>query len=169
MNKEEFLKTIENLPKTDSINSISSYNSINIKDLANAVNRFKKVPTYDELLKENKQLKEKYENAVADYETTMSELQELKKQVEEKENIACNWKDSCLENAGKIEKLENQQKEFINYLEDEFTKIQNDIEKEIDNNVKYFKVERRQIITEILQKYKEIIGSDINVGSIGGK
>ena len=53
-----------------------------------------------------------------------------------------------------------QQKEFINYLEDEYTKIQNDIEKEIDNNVKYFKIERRQIITEILQKYKSIIGDD---------
>ena len=64
---------------------------------------------------------------------------------------------------GDIPKLITQQKEFINYLEDEFTKIQNDIEKEIDNNVKYFKVERRQIITEILQKYKEIIGvSDEN-------
>lgn len=53
-----------------------------------------------------------------------------------------------------------QKKEFINYLEDEYTKIQNDIEKEIDNNVKYFKIERRQIITEILQKYKSIIGDD---------
>ena len=64
---------------------------------------------------------------------------------------------------GDIPKLINQQKKFIEYLEDEFTKIQNDIEKEIDNNVKYFKVERRQIITEILQKYKEIIGvSDEN-------
>ena len=57
-----------------------------------------------------------------------------------------------------LEKHKNQQKEFINYLEDEYTKIQNDIEKEIDNNVKYFKIERRQIITEILQKYKSIIG-----------
>ena len=44
---------------------------------------------------------------------------ELKKQLEEKENIACDWKDSCLENAGKIEILETQQKEFIKYLEDE--------------------------------------------------
>lgn len=61
MNKEEFLKAIENVPKTDSINSISSYNSINVEDLANAVDRFKKVPTYDELLKENQILKEKYE------------------------------------------------------------------------------------------------------------
>ena len=61
MDKEEFLKAIENVPKTDSINSISSYNSINIEDLANAVNRLKKVPTYDELLKENQKLKENYE------------------------------------------------------------------------------------------------------------
>ena len=60
MNKEEFLKATENVPKTDSINSISAYNSINVEDLANAVNRFKKVPTYDELLKENKQLKDNW-------------------------------------------------------------------------------------------------------------
>ena len=58
MNKEEFLKAIENVPKIDSINPISAYNSINVEDLANAVDRFKKVPTYDELLKENKKYKE---------------------------------------------------------------------------------------------------------------
>ena len=71
-------------------------------------------------------------NKKHDYETTMfekeqlnslvnscqEEIRELKKQLEEKENIACNWKDSCLENAGKIEKLENQQKKFIEYLEE---------------------------------------------------
>lgn len=58
MNKEEFLKAIENVPKTDSINRISAYNSINVEDLANAVDRFKKIPTYDELLKENQKYKE---------------------------------------------------------------------------------------------------------------
>lgn len=58
MNKEEFLKAIENVPKTDSINPTSAYNSINVEDLANAVDRFKKVPTYDELLKENQKYKE---------------------------------------------------------------------------------------------------------------
>ena len=122
------------------------------------------------LLKENQELKQKYENAVADYETTMAEkeqlnslvnscqeeIRELKKQLENKYSRTGTLTNEVLyeENT----KLINQQKEFINYLEDEFTKIQNDIEKEIDNNVKYFKVERRQIITEILQKYKEIIG-----------
>ena len=61
MNKEEFLKAIESVPKTDSINPISAYNSINVEDLANAVDRFKKVPTYNELLKENQKYKEVFD------------------------------------------------------------------------------------------------------------
>ena len=71
MNKEEFFKAIENVPKTDSINPISAYNSINVEDLANAVDRFKKVPTYDELLKENKKYKEVIDKAIKciDYNT----------------------------------------------------------------------------------------------------
>ena len=80
------------------------------------------------------------------------EAKELKKQLENYKKLGFkHLNDKC-------NKLENQQKDFIKYLEDEFTKIQNDIEKEIDNNVKYFKVERRQAIAKILQKYKEIIG-----------
>ena len=76
---------------------------------------------------------------------------ELKKQFEEKENNACNWKDSCLENAGKIEKLETQQKEFIEWLENENRKIYRDFGL------------RQNIFKQVLQKYKEIIGvSDEN-------
>ena len=75
------------------------------------------------------------------------ESKELKKQLEEKENIACNWKDSCLENAGKIEILETQQKEFINYLEDKINYYK--------RNTQCFSM---NLIEEILQKYKSIIG-----------
>ena len=64
MNKEELLKAIESVPKIDSINPISAYNSINVEDLANAVDRFKKVPAYDELLKENKKYKEVIDKAI---------------------------------------------------------------------------------------------------------
>ena len=63
MNKEELLKAIENVPKTDSINTISAYNSINVEDLANAVERFNKVPDYNDLLKENKKLEEVIDKA----------------------------------------------------------------------------------------------------------
>lgn len=153
--------------------------------------------------KENQELKQKYENAVADYETTMAEknklkkklevpetcnlktledyknyyedttreqiledtyieycayvnlahrYSELKKQLEEKENIACNWKDSCLENAGKIEKLENQQKEFINYLEEYIEKL--------SPPSSYNNVDEKVVLTNVLIRYKEIIGDD---------
>ena len=88
------------------------------------------------------------------------EIRRLKKQLEEKENIACDWKDSCLENAGKIEILETQQKEFINYLEDEIKRIN---PKELDigelnlrlNDIKFTQY---LIYKEILQKYRSIIG-----------
>ena len=58
MNKEELLKAIMELPKTETDNLISTMNSINVDDLMSAVDRFDKVPTYDELLKENKKQKE---------------------------------------------------------------------------------------------------------------
>lgn len=90
----------------------------------------------------------------------IKENQELKKQLEENKHKGLY--NTCLPYSTgynkAIKEKENQQKEFMEYLEDEFTKIQSDIEKEIDDNVKYFKVERRQAIAKILQKYKEIIG-----------
>ena len=54
-----------------------------------------------------------------------------------------------------IKKLENQQKEFIEYLENM-----------LDNKNDIFSVVR---VKDVLSKFKKIIGSDINVGSIGGK
>ena len=111
---------------------------------------------FNELLKENQELKQKYLNAVSDYETTMSELQELKKQVEEKENIACDWKDSCLENAGKIEILESQQKEFIEYMTKTIEKLEcDDVD---DEEMKGYLIQRIDTFKEILRKYKSIIG-----------
>jgi hypothetical protein len=58
MNKKEILKAIMELPKGETNNSISTMNSINVNDLMSAIDRLNKVPTYDELLKENKKQKE---------------------------------------------------------------------------------------------------------------
>jgi chromosome segregation ATPase len=120
----------------------------------------------DEKDKQIDKLKKKYENAVADYEkiefekeqlnslvnSCQEEIRQLKKQLEEKENIACNWENSCLENAGKIEILEIQQKEFINYLEDEKNRLARGC-----SNICEDKFDE---VNDILQKYKEIIGDD---------
>lgn len=88
------------------------------------------------------------------------EVKELKKQLEEKENIACNWKDSCLENAGKIEKLENQQKEFIDYLEDLIKQNETVVEVSKYGLPKNCSKLLIDFYKEILSKYKEIIGDD---------
>ena len=104
----------------------------------------------------------------------LEENQSLKKQLEEKENIACNWKDSCLENAGKIEKLENQQKKFIEYLENEIDicdsfldTVKSDLQEipygVISANKTYITTRIKEnetahkVYKEILSKYQEII------------
>ena len=79
------------------------------------------------------------------------EVKELKKQLEEKENIACNWKDSCLENAGKIEKLENQQKDNWNKLK-EIVKSQSSLKQKCHNGSLWFEVD------ELLNKMQELEG-----------
>ena len=64
MNKEELLKEIMKLPKAETINPISTMNSINIDDLMSAVDRLNKVPNYNDLLKENKKYKEVIDKAI---------------------------------------------------------------------------------------------------------
>lgn len=53
MTREELLKALEELPKAETINPISAMNVINVDDLMSAVDRFDKVPDYNDLLKEN--------------------------------------------------------------------------------------------------------------------
>ena len=113
------------------------------------------------LKEENTELKkqlEEYKLITIDYQELEARNQELKKQLEEKENIACNWKDSCLENAGKIEKLETQQKEFIEYMNKTIEELECDDVG--DEELKGYLIQRIDTFKEILQKYKEIIGDD---------
>lgn len=115
------------------------------------------------LLEENKELKKKYENAVADYEKTMFEKEQLNSLVNSCQEEIRQLKKTLEEYKKDIEDLDNQnqrafknmqlnqlktcnmikqQKEFINYLEDNWNTTQ---------DIWYIK---------ILQKYKKIIGDD---------
>lgn len=58
MNKEEILKAINKLPKIETNNLISTMNSINVDDLMSAIDRFDKVPTYQDLLNKNNKLEQ---------------------------------------------------------------------------------------------------------------
>ena len=144
--------------------------------------------------KENQELKKKYENAVADYETTMfekeqlnslvnscqEEIRRLKKQLEENKD-KINWYENFEINKT-IDKLRikhnNQQKEFIEYLENGIYSIEPkgtgiNYNCEYDSEEDYINAMEEQskldTFTEILSKFKKIIGSDINVASKGGK
>lgn len=102
---------------------------------------------------EAKKLKEKYLNAVADYETTMFEKEQLKKQLEEYENEPLTNKISRIDCvvSNIYSRNKTQQKEFIEYLED-YLKLFDYMC--IDEQAYY------DMIEEILQKYKSIIGDD---------
>ena len=121
MDVKEFDELINALPKVKIDEPISSMNSINIEDLRNAVERLKKIPTYQDLLKENQELKKQLERKYEKVGTLTGELLY-------EENT----------------KLINQQKEFIEYLEDM-----------LDNENDIFSVVR---VKDVLSKYKEITG-----------
>ena len=170
MNKEELLKAIMELPKAETNNHISAMNGINVDDLMSAVDRLNKIPDYNDLLKENQELKKHLEvpepcnlKTLEDYksyyeDTTKEQIladtyidycayvnlahrcSELKKQVEQYQEEVCILDMRTDENI----KLINQQKEFIKYLEDM-----------LDDENDIFSVVR---VKDVLQKYKEIAG-----------
>ena len=155
MNKEELLKEIMKLPKIETNNSISAMNVINVDDLMSAVDRLNKIPDYNDLLKENKELKKQLENTINSY--------------TEEHNLRHN---SDL----KLDLLKTQQKEFINYLEDKIDicdcfldtvksdlentpyRVMSSIKKYITNRIKENEIAYK-VYKEILQKYKSIIGA----------
>ena len=66
MSNEEIDKLVDeiiNIPIEKNNNCLSNYGSINVDELISVIKEMRKVPTYDELLKENlklkKQLKQK--------------------------------------------------------------------------------------------------------------
>ena len=122
---------------------------------------------------EAKELKEKYLNAVTDYETTMfekeqlnslvnscqEEIRQLKKQLEENKD-KINWYENFEINKT-IDKLRikhnNQQKEFIEYLENEINKWHHNYD---SYNYEY-EIEEptaEELLQTSLSKYQEIIG-----------
>ena len=139
------------------------------------------------LLKQNKELKQKYLNAVADYETTMfekeqlnslvnscqEEIRRLKKQlenknkqieylrrsIERKEDTIIDLQNETIPYTNEyICKLETQRKEFIEYMNKAIEELECD---DFDNEeMKCYLIQRIDTFKEILSRFKEIIGDD---------
>ena len=84
------------------------------------------------------------------------ENQELKEQLEDEQNysqsVFSDFQDYKEEASAYLDKIENQQKEFIEYLESEIKRLE-------ENNI-YEPLQRTALATfqHVLSKYKEIIG-----------
>lgn len=127
--------------------------------------KFSKLSTYiRQLDKENQELKEKIETYEDPEDLTLmfmycdekakEKIRELKKQLEEYKIQY--FKDTGIQ-SDKILELENQQKEFIDYMEEKiicYENHQNTNLGEYERNL-YF-----DIYNDILEKYKEIIGNN---------
>lgn len=145
MNKEELLKEIMKLPKIETNNPISAMNGINVDDLMSAVDRLNKIPDYNDLLKENKELKKQLEDMTLCRDIASGHREE----VQDREAI-----------------LLTQQKEFIKYLEDEKDRLARECSNIYEDSLGHIRLVNEDIfdeVNDILQKYKSIIGvSDEN-------
>lgn len=80
MNSEEFEELLKDIPITN--NMISSYSSINVEDIRKAINRFKYVPSYRDLLEENNQLKEEIKKYINSSDFVYDELYKKREKIE---------------------------------------------------------------------------------------
>ena len=190
MSEREFLKEkdllLNSIEKNTAKHWENYYSNVPIKcifeDLVIDINEIKR------LTEENQELKQKYLNAVADYETTMfekeqlnslvnscqEEIRRLNKQLKERPkeyvfigNAQNKTRDFINQITKDNKEYKNQQKEFIEYMNKTIEELEcDDVD---DEEMKGYLIQRTYTFKEILSKYKEIIGSDINVGSIGDK
>ena len=172
MSEREFLKEkdllLNSIEKNTAKHWENYYSNVPIKcifeDLVIDINEIKR------LTEENQELKQKYLNAVADYETTMfekeqlnslvnscqEEIRRLKKQLEEAQENIILLKASkpMLEYKKALE--ENQQKEFIEYMNKTIEELEyDDVD---DEEMKGYLIQKIDTFKEILSKYKSIIG-----------
>lgn len=129
MTKEELLKEIMKLPKAETDNTINTMNRINIDDLMSAIDRLNKVPTYDDLLKENKKLKEaleaksycKYANKCDEFDDCSREEYEDMANANMKLSVEnCDLKDENQKLKEEVINLSKEVGRWNSYYDDEF-------------------------------------------------
>lgn len=109
-----------------------------------------------ELLKENQELKKQLEDAKNNYE---KEKYIVDKQTRQLTDEYKNTKHQT----NKVEELKNQQKEFIEYLENEKDRLARECSQIYEDSLGKTRLVNEDIFNEvdtILSKYKEIIGDD---------
>lgn len=116
------------------------------------------------LIEENQELKKQLEVGNKQYSDLVEEKEILQEQLSIKtlqlEELKSSKRDYTQENIleMKMFKLQTQQKEFINYLEDEIKELQKIKETELDYDILKDVMPQLLVFEDVLQKHKEIIG-----------
>ena len=76
MNSEEFMKAIDTLPTIERKPPISVYESIDVAEFNEVVDRYKTIPNYDLLIKENNKLAYKWNELIKRLISKFNETQE---------------------------------------------------------------------------------------------
>ncbi len=140
-----------------------SVDSISGESVHNDINNEEAIIIFNSLVGE----KENCQNV----KTLLKDNVELKKQLEElnRFKFSCKKDETQIpttiynkKNVEDISKIKFQQKEFIKYLEDVIKELQKIKETELDYDILKDVIPQLLAYKEILQKYKSIIGEDIN-------
>lgn len=135
LSKMNLISVVQQLPKED-IETIQGY--------------------VEMIEQENQKLETEKEQLNSLVNSCQEEIRRLKKQLEE--HKIQYFKDTGIQ-SDKILELENQQKEFIEYLEYKLCIANKVLDKpEEDEEVRGYVLARKFMLEEILSKYKEIIG-----------
>lgn len=137
-----------------------------------------KLDRYDAIVDERDELKKQLEVGEEQYNDLVEEKEKLQEQLSGNTLQLEEYKHKGLYNTclpystgykKAIKEKENQQKEFIEYLEDLIKQNETVVEVSKYGLPKNCSKLLIDFYKEILSKFKKIIGSDINVGSIGDK
>lgn len=131
------------------------------EELKKDINYYKNMAS--RLKKENQELKKQLDKAHDELYTLKNKYNiRLLNQISE--NIEPDCEDYYLAEietkAHKYDLIQNQQKEFIKYLEDEIKELQKIKETELDCDILKDVIPQLLVCKDVLQKYKEIIGDD---------
>ena len=77
MNSEEFMKAIDTLPTIEPKPPISAYGSVDVAEFNEVVDRYKTIPNYDLLIKENNKLAYKWNELIERLISKFNETQEV--------------------------------------------------------------------------------------------
>lgn len=135
MTKEEFRDIIKNIPTETSRTVINSFNSVSITDLENAIERLGKIPTMNDLLKENQRLKEALEEkSYCRYANKCDELYDCTK---EEYNAMCENGIKLCNKYDDLKELLSQREEELNTCMIERNKFLDIIERAINKLGRY--------------------------------